>query len=200
MSYTESGIYIPPLPQSRPLRDGRARRRETHLYMGLGAVIDPDGSVAWQEDDWTKNVLADEGENDMLAVYLTAATNPSKFLCLINGGTTPPSETSTMAYLGGGAGAQETQVPGANGYNRQQILTTDWTNDGLQGGDFRYSAAEKTFGAATATWTITHSGLVTASTGQTAGSGKFLAFIPLSATTTIASGQSFKYIMRWTQS
>lgn len=199
MPYTKSGIRLPATVERKP----QAVRRHTtglHLYEGIGAVIDPDGSVAWQDTDWVSNALADEGESDMLSVYLSAAANPAKYLCLIEGGTTPPGETSTMAYLGGGAGAKETRVPAVDGYNRQQILTTDWTNDGLISGDFRFSAAEKTFGAATGTaWTITHSGLVTAATGQLAGSGKFLAFLALSASTTIAVGQSFKYILRWTQ-
>lgn len=195
---TPSGIVIPTPTERKPQAE-RRHKTGIHLYEGIGAVVDPDGSIAWQDSDWIENVLIDEGESDMLDVYLKAAANPSKFLCLINGSTTAPTETSTMAYLGGAAGAGETQVPAAGGYNRQQILTTDWTNDGLQAGDFRFSAAEKTFGAATVAWTITHSGLVTAATGQTAGSGKFLAWLALSATTSIAIGQSFKYLLRWTQ-
>jgi len=203
MPYTASGVYLPPVSVPRPLGcQGRTRRtrRDLHLYRGIGAIIDPDGTVAWQDPDWVDNVLADEGELDMLDVYLRAQANPSKFLALINGSTTAPGETSTMAYLGGAAGSGETQVPGANGYNRQQILTTDWSAPALSGGDYQSSAAEKTFGAATAAWTITHTALVTAATGQTAGSGRFLAFLALSATTSIAINQSFKYVLRWTLS
>lgn len=201
MTVTPSGIRLPPVPERRPLTGGQARRRrDLHLYRGIGAVIEPDGTVAWQDPDWVDNVLADEGELDMLDVYLRAQANPSKFLALINGSTTAPIETSTMAYLGGAAGANESQVPGANGYNRQQINTTDWSAPALTGGDYQSSAAEKTFGAATAAWTITHTALVTAATGQTAGSGRFLAYLALSATTTIAINQSFKYVLRWTMS
>lgn len=168
--------------------------------MGMGALISPEGDVLWQDEDWQLNALDDEGEADMLNVYLAQGAHLTKYLALLNGTTTAPTETSTMAYLGGSAGANETQVPGANGYNRQQILNTDWTNDGLIGGDFRYSAAEKTFGPATAAWTINQAALVTAATGQVAGSGKFLLHLALSATTTVAINQSFKYILRWTQS
>lgn len=201
MTTTASGIRLPPVPERRPLPSGQARRRaDLHLYRGIGAVIEPDGSVAWQDPDWMDNILADEGELDMLDVYLRAQTNPSKFLALLNGTTTPPAETSTMAYLAGAAGSGESQVPGANGYNRQQILTTDWTAPAIVGGDYQSSAAEKTFGAATAAWTITHTALVTAATGQTAGSGRFLAYLALSASTTIAINQSFKYVLRWTMS
>lgn len=192
-----NGIVLPRECERRPRPSGR-RWSPT---MGMGSVIDPDGSVAWQESEWVPNALIDEGETDMLSVYLTAAANPAKYLCLINGGTTPPTETSTMAYLGGGAGANESQVPAANGYNRQQILTTDWASDGLVAGDARYSSASKTFGPASgAAWTTTHAGLVTAATGQLAGSGKFLLFLALSASTTIAIAQSLVYLLRWTQS
>lgn len=197
MRRTASGILLPREPERRPKPYGR-RRSPT---MGLGAVIDPDGSVAWQEDEWVPNALADEGEQSMLNVYLKELANPAKYLALINGTTTAPVETSTMAYLGGGAGAQEVRVPGVDGYNRQQVVgSTDWTDDGLISGDYRFSAVEKTFGPATGTaWTINHSAMVTASTGQTAGSGKFLLFLILSATTTIAVSQSFKYLLRNSQ-
>lgn len=209
MPYTKSGIRLPPTMERKPMAQ---RRRETglHLYEGIGAVVAEDGkTILWQDPDWIQNALADEGEQDMMKVYLRGEANPSKFLALINGGTTAPVETSTMAYLGGVAGANETKVPAADGYNRQQITTAiaatlgaaGWFDEGLVAGDYRFTADEKTFGAATGTaWTITHTALVTAATGQTAGSGKFLAFLLLSATTTIAVGQSFKYVLRQSMS
>lgn len=200
MPYTKSGIYLPPVPIPRPRADGTRRKRWSPTQ-GMGALLSPEGDVLWQDREWVPNALNDEGETDMLSVYLTATANPAKYVCLINGGTTAPTETSTMAYLGGGAGASESQVPAANGYNRQQILTTDWTSDGLISGDARYSSASKTFGPATgAAWTATHAGLVTAATGQLAGSGKFLLFLALSASTTIAINQSLVYLLRMTQS
>lgn len=194
------------LPRSMECRPSPSRRRWSPTQ-GFGAVLEPDGSVVWQEDEWQSNALIDEGEAAMLNDFLKESVSAanvgfgSKYLCLINGGTTPPVETSTMAYLGGAAGANETQVPAANGYNRQQVVAgTDWTDDGLIGGDARFSAAQKTFGAATAAWTITHVGMVTAATGQIAGSGKFLLFLAISASTAVASGQSFLYTLRFTQS
>ncbi len=189
----KNSIIYPKAQERRP----RPYGRRWSPTMGLGAVIEPDGSIAWQEDEWVPNALANEGETDMLNVYLVAGTNPSKYLALINGTTTPPTITSTMAYLGGAAGAGETQVPGANGYNRQQVLTTDWTVDGIIGGFARDSSAQKTFGPATGSaWTVSHACMVTALTGQTAGSGKFLLWIALSATTTIAINQQFLYTLR----
>jgi hypothetical protein len=114
-TYTKSGIRLPSPSERRP----SVGRRRFSPTMAIGAVMNPDGTVAWQDTEWQTNALIDEGERDMLAVYLGAQTNPSKYLCLINGTTTAPVETSTMLYLGGGAGANETQVPGANGYNRE---------------------------------------------------------------------------------
>jgi len=197
MPYTKSGIRLPASPL--PMPHGGPVKKRRSLTMGIGALIEPDGSVAWQDDGWQLNALNDEGETDTLSVYLAQSAHLTKYACLINGGTTAPTETSTMAYLAGAAGAGETQAPTVGGYNRQQILNTDWVSDGLISGDARYSAAEKTFGPATVTWTATHAGLVTAATGQAAGSGKFLLFLALSASTSIASGQSLKYILRWTQ-
>lgn len=193
-----NGIILPKNQETRPRPYGK-RWSPTH---GIGALLSSEGDILWQDSEWVPNALTDEGERDMLAVYLGQSANPSKFLCLINGTTTAPVEASTMAYLGGAAGANETQVPGSNGYNRQQVIGAlggvDWTDDGLIGGDARFSAAQKTFGPASGVaWTANHAGLVTSSTGQVAGSGKFLLYLPLSATTPVAIGQSFAYLLRW---
>ncbi len=199
----ENGIILPRDQERRPRADGLRRKRWSPTQ-GMGFLLSAEGDVLWSDPEWMPNALIDEGEASMLNVYLGGGANPSKYLCLINGGTTAPTETSTMAYLGGAAGANETQVPAANGYNRQQVLNgtggADWTDDGLVGGDARYSSAQKTFGPATGSaWTATHAGMVTAATGQTAGSGKFLLFLALSASTTVAINQSFLYTLRFTQ-
>lgn len=180
-----------------------ARRppRAVHRYEGRGRLISPEGDVLWEDPEWMANVSTDEGEESLLNVYLREQAHPAKHLCLIEGGTTPPGELSTMAYLGGGVGAREVKVPGTDGYAspRPQIALGDWSVPALDSGDMQSSAAEKTFGpAATNGWTgITHVGLVTAGTGQLAGSGKFLAFIALSGTIAVPIGVSFKYIFRW---
>jgi hypothetical protein len=168
--------------------------RKYTLIRGTGELLSPEGDVLWRDPDFIENALIDEGEESVLNVFLLAAANPSKYLALINGGTTAPVETDTLAYLAGGAGAQESKVPGASGYNRQQVNSGDWAAPTLQGGDFKTSATEKTFGPASgASWTVTHVGLVTHATSQSAGGGKFLAFVAISASTTVAIGQSFKY-------
>lgn len=186
MPFTKSGIYLPPTPERRPRPAGR-RRSPT---MGIGAVIEPDGTVAWQDDDWQANALHDAGEQSMLNVYLKELANPgTKYLGLLNDSTVNETD-NTMAAV-----TETVATPPADGYARQAIAAADWTDEGLQGGDYRFSAAEKTFGPATAAWTATH---VSLSTTQTT-AGVLILTLALSATTNIAINQSFKYILRWTQ-
>ncbi|PTL55749.1 phage tail fiber protein [Paraconexibacter algicola] len=179
------GIRIPHLPQRRPSASGR----RTHLFMAMHAVVEPDGSVAWQEDDWGVNALHDAGEQSMLNVYLREQANPTKFLALLNDATVAETDGTMSAVT-------EAKTPGSDGYSRQQILSTDWTDNGLVGGDYRFSAAEETFGPISGTaMTVTHSAICTTSTGA----GLLLATLATSATTTVAVNQSFKVIFRWTQ-
>ena len=159
------------------------------LCMGFGAVIEPDGTVAMQEDEWSFNLLHDAGEQSMLNVYLREQANPSKYLGLLNDASVAETDGTMTAVT-------EMSTPGSNGYNRQQIIAADWTDDGLQSGDYRFSAAAKTFGPiATATQTATHASLSTTATGA----GLLLVTVALSGTTTINVGQSFVYTLRWSQ-
>ena len=156
---------------------------------GRGRVVNPDGSTALQLD-WEPNLLLDEGEANLLNEWLLEQAALTRYLCLMI--STAPAETDTMAVLA----TKELFAPPLNGYARQQVIAADWGAPTLNAGDMQTTAAEKTFGAATAAWnSITGVGIVTASTGQLAGSGKFLIHTPTSATTNVAIGQSFK----WTQ-
>lgn len=153
-----------------------------HLVQGRGQIINPDGSIAWEED-WQLNTLADEGEGSVLDVYLGEAAHPTKYLTML---TAAPAETTTMATM--------TERALTNGFARIQIANTDWAAKTLNAGDFQRTAAEKTFGpVTTADWTgLTHAALVTTATGT---AGLFLLYVALSATTTVAVGQSFKYTL-----
>lgn len=170
---------------------------------GRGLVLDPDvaafhrrhGYVHTRDaavvTDWMPNALMDEGEQDVLNVWLLQTSDLSKYLCLLKG--TAPAETDTMAFLAGGTNG-EAQTPAANGYNRIQIANTDWGTPTLNSGDYQTTAAGKTFGPASGSnWTATGAGLVTALTGQLSGSGKFLIYLALSGSTTVNIGQSFLY-------
>lgn len=153
-----------------------------HPTIGRYDIVNPDGSYV-ERGEWVENFWADEGEQSVLNVYFLAAANPSKYLCLLQGS---PGETTTMATM------TEAQTPAANGYNRQQINSGDWSTPALDSGDYMTTASSKTFGPASGSnWTsITYIGLVTTLTGT---GGKFLAAIALSGTTTVAIGQSLIY-------
>lgn len=199
MSRTTSGVILPPIPQRRPKKHG-GRERTPSVLMGCGWLIEPDGSIVEQPAEWDFNTLASEGATFMNQVFFGGVSNPLKYIGLINGGTVAPTITSTMAYLAGAAGQGESQAPGANGYNRQQVANglagADWTDDGIVSNASRLSANVKTFGPFSATTTMTHAFMATAATGQTAGSGKLILFLPLSGSTTANSGQSFAYQLR----
>jgi hypothetical protein len=191
MVHTKSGIALPTPPSPQACRQHMRKTGRKHVAMGIGALIEPDGSIAWQDEEWQLNALHDAGEQSMLNVYLKEQANVTKFLALTSTATGSLVETmGTMSAI------TESKAPGVDGYNRQQILAADWTDDGLQGGDYRFSAAEKTFGPITGTSaSATAAALCTTSTGA----GLLLLTLALSATTTIAVNQSFKYILRWTQ-
>jgi hypothetical protein len=166
------------------------RKRLWHPTEGRGQLLSPEGDVLWEDPDWIPNALHDAGEQSMLLVYLKEQANPSKFLALLNDSSIAETD-GTMAAV------TETKTPATGGYDRQAVAAGDWTDDGLQGGDYRFSAAEKTFGPiSTAAATATHAALTTTLTST---AGLLLLTIALSATTTIAVNQSFKYTLRWTQ-
>lgn len=168
--------------------EGR-RKRLWHPTEGRGQLLSPEGDVLWEDPDWMPNALHDAGEQTMLNVFLKEQANVAKHLGLLNDASVAETDGTMTAVT-------EMATPGSNGYNRQQIAAGDWTDDGLQGGDYRFSAAEKTFGPITgATQTATHASLSTTGTGA----GVLLLTVALSGSTPIAVGQSFKYILRWTQ-
>jgi hypothetical protein len=180
-------LLIPSLPQRRPW--GNGRRKRMSLAMGVFAVMEPDGSIAWQQDDWSYNALHDAGEQKMLQVFLGEQANVSKYLGLLNDASIAETDGTMTAVT-------ESKTPGADGYARQQITSGEWTDEGLQGGDYRFAAVEKTFGAISGTAaTATHVSLSTTDTGA----GILLLTVALSATTTIAVGQYFKSVLRWAQ-
>lgn len=160
-----------------------------HLLMGKGAVVNPDGSVAWEDPDFQPNALADEGEQNMLNVYLLETSHLTKYLFLLNDGSL--AETDTVATV------TETDTAGTHGYARQQVLAADWSVPALASGDYATTAAQKTFGpASTSSWTLTTAAMTTTSTGT---GGKFLLYIALSGTTTVNVAQSFLYTLTFKQ-
>jgi hypothetical protein len=167
------------------------RIREGHIFVGKGQLLSPEGDILWEDPDWIPNALHDAGEQSMLSVYLKEQANPSKYLALLNDASIAETD-GTMAAV------TETKTPATGGYDRQAVAAGDWTDDGLVGGDYRFSAAEKTFGPiTTASATVTHAALTTTLTST---SGLLLLTVALSATTTVAVNQFLKYVLRWSQS
>lgn len=160
-----------------------------HPTEGRGRLLSPEGDVLWEDPDWIPNALHDAGEQTMLNVFLKEQANVSKYLGLLNDASVAETDGTMSAVT-------EMTTPGSNGYNRQQVANTDWTDDGLQGGDYRFSAAQKTFGPISgANQTATHASLSTTATGA----GVLLVTVALSGTTNINIGQTFQYTLRWTQ-
>lgn len=171
--------------ESRRAMGFRGKDGGFHPTMGKATILDPDGSVAW-ENDWQINTLVDQGEQSVLNVYFLEAANPSKYFMLLN--QSDPIETDTVANL------TESKVTGTNGYSRVQVLNTDWGAPALVSGDYKTTAAAKTFGpASSSSWTVTHVGLVTTTTGLTSPTTLFLLWISLGGTTTVNVGQSFQF-------
>jgi hypothetical protein len=138
------------------------------------------GALLWEMVD-APNALMDEGEEQILDVYLRAAAAPSShYFGLGNNGGTPgvPAETATLAGI--------TEVSGA-GYGRIAVArnTTDWPTLALDAGDFQASSAVKQF-SATGTWTAADYLFLTTVASGTA--GKLIATIALSASRVLLNG------------
>lgn len=170
----------------RPRRHGNGRR-DLHVLLGRSELIAPDGSVLWA-GDFEENTLHDAGEQSIANVWAREQAHPAKYLALLGqGSVTALGETLTFA------GVTEAETPGVDGYNRQQILSTDWAAPVLDSGDYATTASQKTFGPNTSSdWNVSHTALTGASTG-TAG-GLFIT-VPLSSVQPVASGVSFRHTL-----
>lgn len=148
-------------------------------------ILYPDGSICQDWSDPMANALADEGESVFLQSMHRAVAVPTQYLMLLNAAGT--SDTTTMATM------VESEVPAANGYNRQQLLvgTVDWPSiPALNGGDMQITALAKTFtNSGVGTWTVTHVGLVTTLTGT---AGLFLMYVAPAANRSITPGLSYQ--------
>lgn len=167
-------------------RPGRMKR-SFHFWCGQGSLVYPDGTVELCDPEPVPNAVADEGEANLINVYLKENAASSKYLFLIN--DSGLAETDTVASI-----TSESETPGTDGYNRAQIASGDWGANSLDSGDYQSTAAEKTFGPNTSTaWSLTHVGMTTASTGT---GGLFLAYLATS-TTTVGTSVSYKYTLTW---
>src|SRR5262249_45731475 len=144
------------------------------------------------ESGLLENALMNQGEEDVLKVYLAQDTHKTKYLALLNmASLADPLDTDTIATLS----PSESGTPGSGGYARQQVLNTDWAAPSLVGEDFRReTSAAKTFGAFTgAGVNITHVLVVTTLTGVTSPTTLALAHMPLGTQVSVAVGQTFTF-------
>lgn len=148
-------------------------------------ILYPDGTVCQDWSDPIANALADEGESVFLNSMHRAVAVPTQYLNLLNAAGT--SDTTTMGTM------VESETPGSNGYARQQLVvgTSDWpSSPALNSGDMQITALPKTFtNSGAGTWTVTHVGLVTTSTGT---AGLFLMYIAPTASRSIGPGMSYQ--------
>lgn len=206
-------------------RYGRSRRRwyaapRYSIFSGRGMVLNPDGSVA-QQLDWVDNALTNEGQANMLNVYLKGTSQTANFRLLLlsnaggGQGASAPAKTSTASQIlvSGSATQAATNVYEENGggYARQTITQANWGTPALNGGDQQSTAATQTFGPATgAAWTgvggsgsgstaITYAAVSTGATTTGDTTGVLVLFVALSASTIIAVGQSFAYTLSFKQ-
>lgn len=157
---------------------------------GRAELLSPEGDILWRDSDWVPNALHDAGEQNVLSVWLKETAHLTKYLALLNDAGSDTETRGTMAAV------TESKTPASGGYDRQQITAAQWTDDGLVGGDYRFSAVEKSFGPmSTAAATVTHAALTTTLTST---AGLLLLTLALSATTTVAVGQSLRYQLRST--
>jgi hypothetical protein len=132
---------------------------------------------------WTPNALADEGEKDILDVYLDdVAVRASLFLRLYND---TPAETDTLATLTG-------EVTGT-GYGAITLTRgTDWSDPALDSGDMQSVTPTKTFTAGGAWSAATQLVLASVASGT---AGLFIAWAALSQSRTLGSGDTMDVTM-----
>jgi hypothetical protein len=135
------------------------------------------------EQEFIDNALADGGENAMLDVFYRNGSAPTFYFSLWND---TPVDTDTIATL-------LNEVTGT-GYARISVArnSTDWATLALVSGDYKVTSVAKTF-TASGTWTAaTQLCLVSSSSGT---AGTFYAWVALSATRTLISGDSLQVDM-----
>lgn len=138
-----------------------------------------DGSI---KDQWCQfNALADEGEQQILDTYFRDATEPTSFYIRLVNDT--PVETDTIADLTG--------EPSGNGYSAQALArnNTDFPTLALSSGDYQVTSKTVTFTASGGSIGAVTYGILTTSTDS---SGKLIAYVALSGSRTLASGESLQ--------
>lgn len=131
----------------------------------------------WLDAPWLGNTLVDEGEEDILDVYLRGATAPTSFYLRLYNDTC--AETDTLATL-----QNEVTGTGYPGTHTIARNSTGWPTFAQDGGDWKATSL-------TISWTNSGGGAWTAATTSvlatvtTGTAGLFIAYRDLSATRTL---------------
>ena len=150
-------------------------------WLGIFEIkhFDKDGKLIWQDE--AINNLADEGEQNILDLYLRGQNAPSGFYLRLFNDT--PAETDALSNLTG--------EPTGNGYAAQALArnTTDWPTLALDTGDYQAISKTVTFSASGGSWgPVTYCVLATSSDN----SGKLISYAALSQARTLADGESLQ--------
>jgi len=135
-----------------------------------------DGTI---KDAWKQyNALADAGEQDILDIVFRDAIEPSSFYVRLFNDT--PVETDTIADLTG--------EPSGNGYSAQALARngTDFPTLALDSGDYQLTSKSVTFTSSGTIGPVTYAVLTT----STDSSGKLYAYVALSSSRTLTSGET----------
>lgn len=128
------------------------------------------------------NSLADEGERNVLDVYLRNLNVPSSYYIKLWNDT--PAETDSLKSLTGEPG-------GGAGYSPQQVLRDDsangWPLMQFVGGNAQASSKQVTFDC-TSSFTCTYATLATSSDNN----GLLVSYASLSASKTLSSGEQLR--------
>lgn len=139
---------------------------------------DASGDLKWQET--THNALANEGQQEMLSVYLQGGTAPTAYAIGLSSMTF--AKTTTYATI--------TNEPSGNGYARQVInrdaTASGWPTLALDSGDYKATAKQVTF---TATGTV---GPVTSAFLVGTPTNKLTSYTALSTSRTLAAGDTLQ--------
>lgn len=138
-----------------------------------------DGSIISQEQ--INNALVDEGEGDVLDVYLRGATAPAGFFLRLFNDT--PVETDGLADL--------LSEPSGNGYAPIAVerSAVGWPTFALDAGDWQATSKTVTFAASGGSiGPVTHVVCATSSDNT----GKLISFAALSQARTLADGESLQ--------
>lgn len=140
---------------------------------------DASGQIKWSET--RHNALANEGQQEMLNVYLQGGTAPTAYALGLSSMTF--AKTTTYATI--------TNEPSGNGYARQTInrdgTASGWPTLALDTGDYKATAKTVTFTASGAGF-----GPVTSAFLVSATNNKLISYTALSASRTLVAGDTLQ--------